>query len=239
MQKERRYHITKTLLEEYQKYAFENSSELLAEASELLQKKYYSRAYFMGCASLEETGKGYLAFSSKGRNLRSPSVQHTIKEKFEDHSAKIISALIGLLRQKGLTEKNLEYIIKLSVDLKHGREKAMYVDIRENGTVTLPRNIIRPIAAFNCVRLAKDSFDATIKYISSNPPDNFSSFHDKMLCINSNKLKKLMNNVDFWKYYIDMLKNNSSADFVKAIVKYHDEFYCKGTTFSGKSENNS
>ncbi len=191
----------------------------------------------MGCASLEETGKGYIAFSAKGRNLKSPSVQHAIKAKFEDHPSKIISALICLLKQKQkeLTKEDLAYFIDLSVHLQHGREKAMYVDVREDGTVTLLRKIIRPKAAFDCIRLAKDSLEATTKYVSTNPPDSFSSFHDKMLCISTKTINKLTNRGDFWEYYLDMLSRDSKADFIKAIVKYHDEYFYKKKKFLDSS----
>ncbi|OGW41529.1 MAG: hypothetical protein A2Y97_04810 [Nitrospirae bacterium RBG_13_39_12] len=235
MHKNRNYKITERLLEEYQKYSFENSSELLVEATLLLENKHYARAYFVGCASLEETGKGYTAFSSRGRNLRSPSVQKAIREKFEDHSSKIISSLICLLRQKELTEENIQHYIKLASHLQRGREKAMYVDVRENGTVSLPRTIVRPRAALDCVRLAQASLEATVNFVSDNPPDKFSSFQDKMLCLSTHKITKLTNSKDFWCYYIDLLSNNySNVDFAKAVVKYHDELYCKGKLFLKK-----
>lgn len=235
MNKNRNYKITENLLEEYQKCSFENSSELLGEAALLLEKEHYARAYFVGCASLEKTGKGYIAFSSRGRNLKSPSVQKAIKEKFENHPSKIISSLICLLKQKELTKDNISYFIKVSSRLQSGREKAMYVDISDNGTVSLPQSIVRPRAAFDCVRLAQASLEATVKFVSENPPDKFSSFHDKMLCLSNNKITKITNSEDFWWYYIDLLSNNySDADFVKTVVKYHDEIYCKGKLFVKK-----
>ena len=89
MQKQRNYILTQDLLKEYQECSFLNSSELPIEATFLLGHNHYARAYFVGCASLEETGKGYLAFSARGRNIKSLSVQEAIKNKFEDHSSKI------------------------------------------------------------------------------------------------------------------------------------------------------
>ncbi len=233
MKKERKYTLTENLLKEYQECSFLNSSELLVEATLLLGKNHYARAYFIGCASLEETGKGYLAFSARGRNINSPNVQETIKNKFEDHSLKIMSSLFCVLLQKEITDANIKEFLKLSWHLQSGREKAMYVDVRENGTVSVPRDIVRPKAAIDCVRLAKMSLETTVKFVSDNQPQICSSFADKMLCLGSNKMTKMLNNEDFWWHYIDLLKKNGSgADFSKAVVKYHDELYCKGKHFS-------
>ncbi len=237
MKKQRNYTITENLLKEYQECSFLNSSELLIEASFLLGQHHYARAYFIGCASLEETGKGYLAFSARGRNLKSLNVQEAIKIKFEDHTAKIVSSLVCFLLKKELTEANIKKFLKLTSHLQRGREKAMYVDFRENGTVSVPRNIVRPKAAIDCVRLAKMALESTVQFISENQPEKSSSFADKMLCLGNNKITKIFNNEDFWWYYIDLLKKNRSiTDLAKAVVKYHDELYCKGRCFNNKNK---
>ena len=183
MKKERNYKITTDLLKDYQECSFLNSSELLVEATFLLSQKHYARAYFIGCASLEETGKGFLAFSARGRNIESLNIQEAIKSKFEDHPLKIMSSLYCVLLQKEITEAKIDEFLKLSRHLKRGREKAMYVDIRENGTVSVPRSIVRPRAAIDCVRLAKMSLEATLSFVSENQPQSCSSFDDKMLCL--------------------------------------------------------
>ena len=43
----------------------------------------------------------------------------------------------------------------------------------------------------------------------------------------------MLNDDDFWWYYIDLLKKGRSITvFSKAVVKYHDELYCKGKRFN-------
>lgn len=239
MQKERKYLLTHELLKEYQECALLNSSDLLLEATFLLSQRHYARAYFIGCASIEETGKGYLAFSARGRNLNSPSVQEAIKCKFEDHSAKLVSSLVSFLQLKGITDDNIKEFLHLTSHLHHGREKAMYVDVRENGTITVPQKVVRPKAATDCVRLAKIALETTLHFISNNQPVKTSSFADKMLCLHSNTITKIFNNEDFWWYYIDLLKKNRTTDLAVGVAKYHDEIYCKGKSFPNKDDKKS
>jgi AbiV family abortive infection protein len=239
MQKQRKYHLTHDLLKEYQECSLLNSSELLVEATFLLSQKHYARAYFIGCASLEETGKGYLAFSARGRNLNSPNTQEAIKIKFEDHSAKLVSSLASFLQLKGLTDENIKEFLHLTYHLQRGREKAMYVDVRENGTISLPQKIVRPKAATDCVRLAQIALKTTLHFISLNKPAKTSSFADKLLCLSTNTITKIFNNEDFWWYYIDLLKKNRNTDLAVGVAKYHDEHYCKGKCFLNKDDKKS
>ncbi len=162
MKKNREYYLTKQLLAEYKHCALKNGKELLSEAEELLINKRYARAYFLACASIEETGKAYEAFFASERNLEDPSVQTSVKLAFENHATKTISALICLLKNSGITKAIAEYYIELPLILQEGREKSMYVDIRDNGTVTLPKKIVKVTVAENAVSLASKCFGSPV-----------------------------------------------------------------------------
>ena len=69
MKKERKYSITYDLLKQYQDASLLNSQSLIKEAGILYKRGYLARAYYLACASIEETGKAYNAFSAQGRNL--------------------------------------------------------------------------------------------------------------------------------------------------------------------------
>jgi len=66
--------LTPELLREYSGAALDNASELLAEATLLLQHGHRARSYFLAVASIEETGKALMAFDGQGRNLADPVV---------------------------------------------------------------------------------------------------------------------------------------------------------------------
>lgn len=145
MKKERNYKLTHEILEQYQSAALENAQDLVREAHCLLHSQYWSRAYFLSCSSIEETGKAFQAFSARGKNLRDPGVQDRIKRGFEDHGKKNLTALTGLLfrdQERMKDEKFLDFIIDTSLALQIGREKSMYVDISNSGKITVPNEIV-------------------------------------------------------------------------------------------------
>lgn len=232
MKKKRNYSLTKDLLNKYIESALQNAADLLEEASFLLKNEYYPRAYFLACASLEETGKAYIAFSALGRNLRNPGVQTAVKMVFESHPPKIVSALVCLIRQGNISAQTIQKFLDLSLSLQYGREQTLYVDITDDEKITLPKIVTRPKAAFDCIRLAKDALDSTSNYLATNKPDAFSSYYDKIIGISTERISKILNTKDFWELYINSLsKNEESSDFVVAITKYHDEYYCKSRRF--------
>jgi len=239
MKKERPYNITLEILGEYQKYALENAFELVEEAQTLLEQKHFARAYYLGIAALEESGKAFLAFLSKGRNLNDPGIQRKIKANFEDHRSKILSSLGCLLNCTNKTKDEINYFIEIAFALEVGREQAMYVDISDTGTAILPKNSISKINATDCLRLARAALDATVEYISTNSSKNYSPYEDKLFCIRTEKLFTIMNSSDFGTYLHDLVTCDSSMfDLTRALVKYHDEFFSKGKLYSQKSKTN-
>lgn len=230
MKKDRRYTLSHQLLHKYLDAAMINASDLLIEALTFLSQKRYARAYFLACASLEETGKAYAAFSAMGRNLKNPGVEGAVKESFEDHKSKIISAMVCMLKKNVISKKTVEEFTKLAMDLEAGREKSMYVDINEKHEVTEPSKLVRPVAAFNAVRLAKDCLEATGNYIKENKPEKFTASQDKFMALNKRRLYKISNTKDFWEFCIHQLQKKN-FDIADIFSKYHDEYYCKDKLF--------
>jgi AbiV family abortive infection protein len=235
MKKERTYRLTLQALNEYQASAFQNASELISEAETLLKGKHFARTYYLACAALEESGKAFLAFQSKGRNLDDPGVQTKIRTSFEDHRSKILSSLGCLLRSTKKTKDEINHFVEIAFALEVGRERAMYVDMTDDGAVILPGNSITGINAVDCLRLAKAALQATMEYTSTKVPTKFSSFEDKLFCIRSEKLNKMMNSEDFSEYLLGVATNDPAGfDLAKAFVTYHDKFFNKGKLYSNK-----
>lgn len=220
------------MLRKYLDAALINASELLIEATDLLSKKRYARSYFLACAALEETGKAYAAFSAMGRNLNNPGVETAVKVSFEDHRSKIISALVCLLKKKEITKERIEKFMNYTTHLEIGREKSMYVDINEKQEITTPTEIVRPKAASDVVRFAKDCLEATTEYILKNKPDNFTTAQDKFMCLSKKKTFDMINTRDFWDFCIYQMREKKIFDMTEIFVKYHDEYYCKAKSFN-------
>lgn len=230
MKKDRPYTLSHHLLQKYLDAAISNASDLLIEATAFLSLKRYARSYFLACASLEETGKAYTAFSAMGRNLKNLGVEGAVKESFEDHKSKIISAMVCMLKKNVISKETVEEFTKIALDLPVGREKSMYVDINEKHEVTEPSKLVSPIAAFNAVRLAKDCLEATGNYIKENKPEKFTASQDKFMTLNKSRLYKMSNTKDFWEFCIYQLQKKNS-DIADIFTKYHDEYYCKNKLF--------
>lgn len=232
MKKERNYSLSHDILYKYLDAALNNASDLLIDATDFLSKERYARAYFFACTALEETGKAYAAFSAMGRNLDNPGVEAAVKFSFENHRSKIVSAFICLRKKMKTTTEEIEKFMKYTIHIEIGREKSMYVDINEKQEITTPTEIIRPEAALDAVRLAKDCLEATGEYILKNKPDEFTAAQDKFLCLSKKKISNMSNTRDFGEFCIDQLKGKKALDMIEIYVKYHDEYYCKAKLFN-------
>lgn len=231
MKKIRNYPLTLELLNTYRGAALANAADLLEEAQLLLSKKHYARAYFLALAAIEETGKAYLAFDASGRNLTDAGVCKKVKEKFEDHSSKITSAFVAWISFSGSQEEALKTSVDLMIHLKRGREKSMYIDVKECGTsLSIPREVVRTVAAMDCVRLAANCLHHTKLYIDNEPPPRRTSAQDKFLCLKQSVLTNMLNTEDFWEFYISHL-NQGVVALEKIAITYHDGYYQKGLKF--------
>jgi AbiV family abortive infection protein len=235
MKKERKYRLTLQALNEYQASAFQNASQLITEAETLLARKHFARTYYLACAALEESGKAFLAFSSKGRNLDDPGVQAKIKNHFEDHRSKILSSLGCLLQSTKKTKEEINHFIEIVFGLEGGRERAMYVDLTAEGAVISPKDNITEINAVDCLRLAKAALQAIMEYTSTKLPTKVSSFEDKLYCIRPEKLTQIMTSEDFSEYLLGLAENDPQGfDLKRALVTYHDKFFSKGKLYSNR-----
>jgi AbiV family abortive infection protein len=86
------FRYTVELLMQYSADALDNASQLIDEASLLLEHGRGARAYFLGVAAIEEIGKSFLAFDALGRNLNDSAVTAKVRNSLENHSRKINAA---------------------------------------------------------------------------------------------------------------------------------------------------
>ena len=234
MKKERNYKLTHEILEQYQSAALENAQDLVREAHCLLRSQYWSRAYFLSCSSIEETGKAFQAFLARGKNLRNPGVQHRIKLEFEHHGKKNMAALVCLVlndQEKIKDEKFVNFIVDTSLALQVGREKSMYVDISNSGKITVPNAIVPERNAKATVNLAKVLLDSVKEYTVSNSPHKSSTWQDRYFVIPPEKSAKMMQNRDFFEFAISKANELKRFDIAELTVKYYEDYFCKNKLF--------
>ena len=234
MKKERNYKLTHEILEQYQSAALENAQDLVREAHCLLRSQYWSRAYFLSCSSIEETGKAIQAFLARGKNLRNPSVEHRIKLEFEHHGKKNMAALLCLVfhdREKIKDEKFVNFIVDTSLALQVGREKSMYVDISNSGKITVPNAIVPERNAKNTVYLAQVLLDTVKEYTLSNTQHKTSTWQEKFFVIPPEKCAKMMQERDFFEFAINKASELKRFDIVELAVKYYEGYFCKNKPF--------
>lgn len=233
MKKIREYELHDEFLKAYGDASLENAQQILNDAKILLNHKSYAIVYFLAVAAIEETGKAYMAFSSRGRNLSNAGLKKKIKEMFENHSQKISSAFASWITKSSKTEESIRNAMELMVQIKSGREKSIYVDVNSDNSLSIPMKIIRPIVAINSVTVAEKCLYYTRNIILENHPPSFSSFDDKFFCLKGDSFKKLFNNADFAKYVLSELKQqNKKFDFSKIVVTYHDKYFSRNKLFS-------
>lgn len=239
MVKERKYTLTPELLSAYKENALRNAALLLDEATILLQNSKWSGAYFLACASIEETGKAFLAFNSTNRNLANPAVQSVLKIEFENHSSKILMGLTTLIRKTGIDKTNVRSFLDLNFHLYAGREKSLYADINDDNTLTVPEDIVRPKAATDAVRLANHSLKTMREFFKTAKPQKFTTFDDKFFVVSRKKsFQEMISKPDFWWFLLEIMKQypDSPGDhFSIAVAKYWDEYYSKGLVWGKES----
>ena len=227
MKKVRDYDVNDKFLMEYELAAIANAEEILNDTKVLLARKSYARAYFLSVASIEETGKALMAFSSRGRNLSNDGLKKKLQKMFEEHSQKIAYAFLGWIFASPKIEKSAKTAVDLMTHLQPGRETSMYVDAYPDGSIRIPSKVVRPVAAHH-----------TKEYVKNNLPRTKSSFEDKLLCISSEKMQEMFKRKDFWEFFLAKLKTDASNfNYAKAVVTYYDAYFCKKKLFSTKKAN--
>jgi AbiV family abortive infection protein len=224
------------LLRTYSEAALMNSADLLAEAELLLAHEHHARAYFLAVAAIEEAGKALQAFDAQNRNLSDPAVRTRLRAGMEDHSHK----LSYVLATWGMNSENpyggLEKGINLAVHLKYGREPAMYSDLRVNpDRVQIPKEVVRQIAATDCVRLAQGCIEYARRHVKEKKPFDITGDHDRLLTMKPKKFRDLLNNADFWLFAVELFANGN-RDFARAAIEYEEKFSNKGLRYRRADE---
>ena len=224
--------LTKTLLKSYCEAALGNANELLAEASLLRDHNHMARAYFLAVACIEESGKALLAFEAQNRNLTDPAVCTKLKKSMEDHGLKINFALSMWAMNSPDKRKSMTMALDLIYNLKHGREPAMYCDLRTSpDRVQAPSEIVRVSAARDCVRLAGNCLIYAHRHVTEKTPTEFTSAQNQMFTMKSAKFQAILKEENFWWYYISRMEAGR-LDIAEAVVGYERDHIKTGTPFT-------
>jgi AbiV family abortive infection protein len=219
------------LLAAYSSAALQNARELLAEATLLYEHGHYARAYFLAVASMEETGKAFLAFDSQRRNFEDPAVCSKLTLSFLDHKGKINGAFYAWLNASGDPSEALMPMVNLMVELARGREPSMYTDVRSDTLeLKVPSALTRDVAAHDCIRLATACIEHTMKHVAEKEPQSPTRAHDQLFALGTHHLTKLMNTEDWWWFYISEAEAGR-RDFAEAVRRYRSEYVAKGRLF--------
>ncbi len=236
MSEPRNIRFSAELLRDYSLAALANASELVAEASVLYKHGHFARAYFLAVASIEETGKAFLAFDGQGRNVSDSGVASKLKRLMEDHSQKITSAFTAWLIATPNVRESVMPAINLMIDLKHGREPSMYTDIRpDSSMIQIPAAVIREKAAFDCIRLASDCLLHTHIHISEKMPESKTRAQDQLFAMKAGQFQKIASSEDFGWYYIAQLEAGRT-DFAEAVMSYQENYAKSGLLFRKSSK---
>ena len=226
------------LLNAYQSAALNNAEALLEEAKILYSRQRFARAYFLAVSSIEETGKAGLAFSARGRNLGDGGVQKRLREIFENHSRKISGAFLGWLHARPFNRETVEAAVDLIGHLERGREPSMYIDMKEDGSVSVPATVVRPTASQDCIAVATNCLHHMNHFVATTEPMIATSFDDKFMCIRFSKFSEIFRTKDFGLYLLAKIeKEQSQFNLIEALVTYHDVYFSRGITLSAKTAN--
>lgn len=204
--------LSKSTLISLSRAALENAEALLGEAEALLKSEHFARAYFLAVASIEEIGKSALAFNAAGRNLGDSRVAKAVREKLLDHKSKIISAFgpsLHLTKKDGL-EEAIEASMELIGALRRGREPSMYTEILQDGTVRSPRDVVRPDASRDSIRLAQHCLHRAKAHLTGEEPPTTSVANDFFYTQSTSKVKQLMEHPDFSPFYLERIKDGDT-----------------------------
>lgn len=201
-------HLNKRILLKLSSAALDNAQALLDEAETLLASEHFARAYFLALASIEEVGKSGIAFNAAGRNLGDPQVIKVTWNRLLDHKSKIIAAFGPsiALTEKGNLSEAIEASLELMGDLRRGREPSMYTEIRATGFIQKPKDVVRPVAARNAVRLAKHCLDRAQKHLPGKDPPATTEADDYFYTLTANKIQEVMAHPEFSAFYMERIK---------------------------------
>jgi AbiV family abortive infection protein len=223
--------LTPEILSKYRDAALVNAEELLKEAALLNGAGHHARSYFLAVASIEETGKAIQAFDGIGRNLANPAVRSKLQTLFSDHSQKVTSAFTPWLLATPDLRKELMALVNTMIDVKHGREPSMYVDMVPDGCeVVMPGQVVRPSAAKDCIGLALQVLARAKVHVQNTTPTKTTTVQDTFFALNQQTFLKMANTSDFWEFFISKAEAGDKA-LESAVTEYHDKYLTKGRVF--------
>jgi len=226
------FRFSLALLKDYSSAALRNAKALLDEASLLLENKHHARAYFLAVSSIEETGKAAQTYSAQGRDLSDPGVTAKLIRSTESHSEKITAAFVAWITAGDNTRNSLLPAINLMISLKRGREPAMYSFVnRVSGELFEPIEVVRPVAARDCIKIATNCLAHTEAKLSEQTPTEMTAAQDKMYAMKSGKVNELLNTEDFWWYFIARLENDKK-DLAAALIDYQKHYIAKNKVYA-------
>ena len=223
--------LTPETLRDYSEASLSNAEELLTEASILLEKGHFARAYFLAVSSIEEVGKGLLSFDSQNRNLADPAVVNRLRTSSASHDAKINHALGAWAMRSADPRAAIQAAVDLIIALRHGRQPSMYTDLNEKLTkVLVPREVVHDRAAKDCVRLAGDCLSSARAQLSEDKPKDHSPAADRIFAMKPKKFQEMLSQEDFWWYLISEMEGGQ-LDFPKVADEYERTYARAGKVF--------
>lgn len=223
--------LTSSLLNEYCEAALRNAEELLVEAALLRDHDHMARAYFLAVSCIEEAGKALQAFDGQRRNLSDPGVCTKLVAGLQSHPQKINYVLFMWALDSADQREGLKVATDLIWQLKRGREPSMYSDLRtEPDRVQTPREVVRAVAARDCVKLAAECLAYARRHVSEKVPTEFTRVQDKLFTMKSAKFKSLLEQEDFWWFFISRLEEGQQ-DLAEAVSAYEHQYVAKGRVF--------
>ena len=149
----------------------------------------------------------------------------------ENHAQKIAYALCKWALGSSDQEEALKVACDLIYDLQCGREPSMYADLRTNpDRVQMPHEVVRTIAARDCIRLAENSLEYAHRHVRERAAPKFTSAQDRLLTMKSAKFQEMLNTEDFYWYYISRLEAGQQ-DIAQTVLGYEREHIKTGTLF--------
>ncbi|WP_248802050.1 AbiV family abortive infection protein [Xanthomonas arboricola] len=201
--------------------SIDNATALVEEAETLLSAEHFARAYFLAVAAIEEVGKSALAFGAAGRNLADRQVLKKTWNNLLDHKSKIIAAFgpsLTLTQRENMKEA-LDTSLELMGSLRRGREPSMYTDVLADGSIQNPKDLVRPVAARDAVRLAQHCLARAKQYQANNEPASITAASDFFYTLSSSKIQEIMGQEDFSPFYLERI-NDGNISLEEAIYAF-------------------
>ena len=172
-----------------------------------------------------------MAFDGQNRNLADPAVVTNLKNGMEHHSPKITYAFMPWILASTDTREALKVSVDLMIHLKRGREPSMYSDLRtEPDRAQRPRDIVREVAARDCVRLASDCLAHAVHHVREKQPQLITRAMEKLFTMKQRHLAKMLSTADFWWYFLAR-RDAGNVEWADAVVGYDQDHVRRGTLF--------